>query len=725
VAEPNDRRRHRRVSADLAVQLVDLESVVDLRSTNLSEGGLFVPTGEELPVGRKLALVVADGPGGEPIIVRGDVVRVAEPASAGGPGVAVAFREVPPRERDRLRKLMARADKAASVLLVCDDATDREHTAALLASRGIRVIGANPTKIETAAAGSASAVVLNASQGAAWLAATAQIRAACPDLPIVLVSADPGVAVAAARHGIFEVIPKPIATGDLVAALERALRPAEACAAGPAHARPVVPVTKSPAMRRLWEEIHHDAALDCPALIQGETGAGKGLVARWLHYLGPRRAGPFVAAELATYTPQLRDSELFGHVRGAFTDAVADRPGRVEMAEGGTLLLDEIGDLDERAQIRLLRLVEQRTFERVGESRTREFHGRILAATNKDLQELVRQGKFREDLYHRIAYLRIRVPPLRERREDLLELAYDLLSASCEKAGRPCPIIGEAVLAEMTAYAWPGNVRELDAALLRACTRSCGEDLASLSLPVDPAAVRPGSGGWFELHPTPEQRARFFERPLDERVQEFRDHWIRQALVTAEGDRQEAARLAGMATATMYSNCGRLGLNGPSDDALAAVGCAGELRVLVVDDQHDVARAHARALNRAGLTVEVAHSGHEVLDRVGRGERFDVILSDYLMPMMDGDTLRGRLQREHAEAMERCLFVLCTGQVLAVEQHGISPSPDASVPVLEKPLVCDQLLAIIQKRLTARAPSPVPASGAPLKEARPGAPRSC
>lgn len=233
---------------------------------------------------------------------------------------------------------------------------------------------------------------------------------------------------------------------------------------GPARGRPAPLdrlVGSSPAMRRLREEVRRAAKSEATVLLLGETGTGKGVTARALHGVSPRRARRFVHVDCASLSPQLVESELFGHERGAFTGAVERRAGRFERAADSTLFLDEIGELEPGLQVKLLRVLEDREYERVGGSRTLQMTARVIAATHRDLEEAVRAGRFRADLYFRLCVLPIQVPSLRDRLEDLPELVGAILAELGARFDRVLAPPEPEVLAPLLGYSWPGNVRQL------------------------------------------------------------------------------------------------------------------------------------------------------------------------------------------------------------------------------------------------------------------------
>jgi transcriptional regulator with PAS, ATPase and Fis domain len=291
-------------------------------------------------------------------------------------------------------------------------------------------------------------------------------------------------------------------------------------------------VGRAPAIRHMARLVRALAGSDAPVLITGESGVGKELVARALHLAGPRAARPFVAVNCAALSEPLLESELFGHDRGAFTGAIRDHPGRLELAADGTLLLDEIACLSPTTQAKLLRVLEGREFERVGGSRVRRLDARVVAATNADLAARVKDGSFREDLFYRLHVVPIRVPPLRERRGDIGLLAEHFVGTFAT-AGGPQAITA-AARAALEAYAWPGNVRELRNAIQYALATGDGRtvDVAGL-----PGEVRAGVAG------DPDERAR-----------------IERALREAKYNRARAAETLGMGRTTLWRKLRAFGL---------------------------------------------------------------------------------------------------------------------------------------------------------------------
>ncbi|HTN52774.1 MAG TPA: sigma-54 dependent transcriptional regulator [Anaeromyxobacter sp.] len=322
-----------------------------------------------------------------------------------------------------------------------------------------------------------------------------QARETRPGLPVVIMSGHGSIETVrqAFKLGAFDYLEKPITEKDkLLAAVKNALALEQLLAENAALRREAGPqemIGSGPAMQRLFELVRRAAPSEGRVLVTGENGTGKELVARAIHDGSRRRAGPFVKVNCAAVPAELIESELFGHERGAFTGAVAARKGRFEQADQGTLFLDEVGDMPAAMQAKVLRVLQEGEFERVGGQQTLRCDVRVVAATNKDLAAEVAAGRFREDLFYRLNVVPVHAPPLRDRREDVPELAARFLGEACERNGRrPMRLSREAVLA-LQAHDWPGNVRELRNLVERLAILCDGPEISA----DDAAAVLPGT----------------------------------------------------------------------------------------------------------------------------------------------------------------------------------------------------------------------------------------
>jgi two-component system response regulator HydG len=300
-------------------------------------------------------------------------------------------------------------------------------------------------------------------------------------------------------------------------------------------------VGDSPAMRRVYDLIERVGSTDPSVLISGESGTGKELVARAIHDAGPRRKGPFVAINCAAVPPTLIESELFGHARGAFTDAKTSREGLFVQANGGTLFLDEIGEMPLEMQAKLLRALQERCVRPVGGGLEVPFDARILAATNRDLESEVDQKRFREDLFYRINVVAIHLPPLRERGGDVLGLAQSFLDRIAAKLGRKELAISRPVADKLLAYHWPGNVRELENCVERMASLARFEEVTIEDLPEKIRAYRSDR---FML------AADHAEEVLT--IEELERRYIQRVLKLVEGNKSRAAELLGVDRRTLY-----------------------------------------------------------------------------------------------------------------------------------------------------------------------------
>ena len=444
-----------------------------------------------------------------------------------------------------------------AVLVVEDEAKLRDALADALKAAGHRALPA-------AGVGDARKLVVTEPVGCVLLdirlrdgdglALLQELRAgAHRAIPVIMVTAygDSERTIQAMRDGAFDYVTKPFDLDRLLAVVDRALeqfRLAGEPMPEPATSAADALVGASEAMLAVTKVIGRAAASDAPVLITGETGTGKELVARAVHRFSKRSGDPFVAVNLAALAPTLLESELFGHERGAFTGATALRVGRVELAGAGTLMLDEVGDLDPSLQTKLLRVLQEATFERVGGNEVLPSGARIIAATNKTVRPGQPGAVLRDDLYYRLAVIEIHVPPLRERRSDI-----PLLVAHALQGGR-VRAVTEQAMRDLMAYDWPGNVRELMHVIARAAVMTSGEVIDAVALPS--TLHEPGRRS---LTATIDLST----MTLKEAMAAFEREVIVAALERAGGNRSGAARQLGLARTHLYAKLDEHGITPP------------------------------------------------------------------------------------------------------------------------------------------------------------------
>ena len=409
------------------------------------------------------------------------------------------------------------------------------------------------------------------------LSALPELRAIVPDAPVVVMTAfgDLETAVRAVNAGAFDYLVKPFDLESVSRILAHALAERAQRTAAAAD-RPTATVTdsegvfmvgSSPPMQTVFKQISLVAPTDLPVLITGETGTGKDLAARAIHGHGPRRDRPFVATSLGALAPSVIESELFGHVRGAFTGATSDRPGLFALADGGTLFLDEIGEAPIDLQVKLLRALENGEVTPVGSAMPRKVDVRVIAATNRDLVAAITAGTFREDLYHRLHVFPIHMPPLHARGDDIATLAARVLAR--HSAGRPTPSMSAEFLAAIRGRPWPGNVRELTHAIEYAAVVARGGMLRPEHLPprVPTATSQPTGDVSADTQVAAAVRAwvdaalahdRSAGGPLHEPLMDLVESTLVQKVVDAAGgNRTAAAKLLGLDRATLRAKLGR------------------------------------------------------------------------------------------------------------------------------------------------------------------------
>jgi DNA-binding NtrC family response regulator len=370
------------------------------------------------------------------------------------------------------------------------------------------------------------------------------------------------IAVEAMKRGAADFITKPFELDGLLGtirlAAERAAR-TRAVTQGGAGAGNLV--AASPSMQKLLEQVRAIAPFQTTVLVTGETGAGKEVVARAMHELSPRRERALVALNCAAVPEQLLEDELFGHVKGAFTGAQAAREGRFEQADGGTLFLDEIGDMSLPLQSKLLRILQEREFEKLGSSRTVKVDVRVVAATSADLQRRIDEGTFRPDLFYRLNVVHLRLPPLRERREDIRPLAEHLLAKFCAGTGLPAKLISEDAWGALHAYRWPGNVRQLQNAVERAAVLTgAATEIHVQDLPEEVRAAGSAGGSVATASASRGQEVPEGGVNFDSVVTKVERDLLLQSLAKTGGNKMRAARMLGMKRTTFVEKLKRLGI---------------------------------------------------------------------------------------------------------------------------------------------------------------------
>jgi two-component system nitrogen regulation response regulator GlnG len=458
--------------------------------------------------------------------------------------------------------LQTPVNKPLNVWLVDDDASIR-----WVLERALRQGGMAPTAFDHADSAIAALrrdrpdVLITDIRmpGRSGLELLTEIRDSQPELPVIVMTAhsDLDSAVAAYQGGAFEYLPKPFDIDQAVDLVRRAAQQKTRVEEVTSEQRRIPEMLgQAPAMQEVFRAIGRLSRSSMTVLITGESGTGKELVARALHRHSPRASKAFIALNTSAFTADLLESELFGHEKGSFTGADALRRGRFEQADGGTLFLDEIGDMSPQLQTRLLRVLAEGEFYRVGGQVPVRVDVRVIAATHQDLEERVKQSMFREDLLHRLNVIRIEVPPLRQRREDTPELLMHYLGAAAVELGVEAKTLTPEAAAALSNFEWPGNVRQLVNACRRLTVTAPGREIKAEDIPPDLGGV-PGPAKlqdeWTrQLTSWAEKRLSAGETPLlDDAMPEFERTLIRAALRKAEGGRQEAARLLGWGRNTL------------------------------------------------------------------------------------------------------------------------------------------------------------------------------
>jgi DNA-binding NtrC family response regulator len=376
-------------------------------------------------------------------------------------------------------------------------------------------------------------------------------------LPIVVMTAFGSVetAVEAMKAGASDYVLKPFSLAEMRMVVHKELDHSRLQeenrslreALGQKYSHPNI-VARSPKMQEVLATVERVAPTNSTVLLGGESGVGKDLIARAIHEKSRRASGPFVKINSTAIPENLLESELFGYEKGAFTGAVTSKPGKFELADKGTLFLDEIGDVPAAIQVKLLRVLQEREFERLGGTRTVKVDVRLLAATNRDLRAALEQGTFREDLYYRLNVVPIDIAPLRERKEDIPDLANLFLARFAKDSGRQLREISPAAMQVLVGHYWPGNVRELQNVIERACALAAGPELSVDDVQLDVPRHRADTGA----------NERFLPEGMT--LDQWEDEMIREALKRAGGNKSQAARLLGLSRNALRYRLSKIGI---------------------------------------------------------------------------------------------------------------------------------------------------------------------
>jgi DNA-binding NtrC family response regulator len=444
-----------------------------------------------------------------------------------------------------------------TVLVADDEKNIREGLVEALAIEGYNAIGAADGEEALAAVDSGNVDLVITDLKMPKLSGNELLKAVAsryPGLPVIVLTGHGTIedAVVAMRAGAFDFLTKPVNLDHLSILVKRALESREMArknreleAEVDAQRRTSSIIGKSAAVKKVFDLIRKVAPTRASVLVTGESGVGKELVADAIHNLSPRRDGPLIKVHCAALAESLLESELFGHEKGSFTGAQARKRGRFELADKGTLFLDEIGEINQNVQIKILRVLQERRFERVGGEETIEVDVRIVAATNKDLKEEIRKGNFREDLYYRLNVVNILVPPLRERRDDIPLLAMSFLREFAQENGKKLEGLDPKARQAIYAYPWPGNVRELRNSIESAVVMASGELVGLDDLPPN---VRSSS------------EERDVRVPVGSTLEEAERILIRETLAAQGGNKSRTAEVLGIGRKTLYQKIEEYGL---------------------------------------------------------------------------------------------------------------------------------------------------------------------
>ena len=453
--------------------------------------------------------------------------------------------------------------KKASILVIDDEEVMRDSCRQVLTRQGLDV--------KTAAEGTAGLALLAELNfdlvmldlkmpGLAGMEVLDRIKQAAPETIVVVITGHATVAAAveAMKLGAYDILPKPFTPDELLAIVNRALERRRLVTENFSLRGELQGLRENefvlgpnPGMRGILNVISKVAPTDSTVLITGESGTGKELIAQAIHRSSPRKDGPFIAVDCGSVVPTLFESELFGHVKGAFTDAIANKRGKLELAEGGSVFFDEIGNIGPESQAKLLRALQEREFCRVGDSRSIGFDARIIAATNQDLRKAVEARTFRDDLYYRINVVNLDLPPLRERKDDIPLLVDHFLKEYNRKRKRSVRAVSAAAMSLLLDYSWPGNIRELENVIERAVILCDGKAIEPWDFPFTNARTR-----------TVEAAA----APPEGTLEDVEKAHIMRVLKQAGGHRTRAAQALGVDRKTLRAKIRRYGIEEPDSD---------------------------------------------------------------------------------------------------------------------------------------------------------------
>jgi len=436
-------------------------------------------------------------------------------------------------------------------LVVDDEAAMRDLLRIVLEKEGHEVLTANDgvTGLSLATSRDPDLVISDIKMpGLDGVGLLAGLRQQGRGMPVIMITAyaDSESAIQAMKQGAYDYLTKPFKMDEIKLVIRRALEEATRRA----EKEPISPepvdepalrgiIGRGPRMVELYKLISRVALVDSSILITGESGTGKELVARTIHYNSPRGDKPFVAINCGAIPEELLESELFGHVKGSFTGAIAHKTGLFEVAGGGTVFLDEVAEMSPGLQVKLLRFLQDHRFRRVGGTEDIEVDIRTIAATNKDPAQVIRAGAFREDLYYRLNVISIEMPPLRDRREDIPLLAANFLSVFAARAGRSAMHIAPEAMEILTAYSWPGNVRELENVMERAVALAATDEVYPDNLP--PNLMQPAASPLPQTWEVPPEGLN-----LEQVIADIEQALLKDALAKADGVQTRAAQLLGI-----------------------------------------------------------------------------------------------------------------------------------------------------------------------------------